>query len=289
MGTKVFPNRRDNRPTPCCDIPEEVIDISTRRSLRIHLLLKSPGELPQEMSAKASRRSPFFFLTFRSYRRFLSYSSHPPNFGWQHPFSPLGKNPVVASLSQSCQRKLLIPQAYVSKSQGALLTTFLFIYFFFFLTFRSFRRFLSYSSYPLNFGWRDGDTSSAMTVRVPLKGRDNSPTSSGDIKENTTWILLSTETFALNYLASFLAVIIWFDYGERIHLSGESEALFVSRHWFLLIVYSAKGLYTHCVWGGGDSTILLYYNATKNFNVNIFIIFINFRLTNSWFTDGIWG
>jgi hypothetical protein len=45
--------------------------------------------------------------------------------GWQHPFSRLGKNPVVAHpsprgggmlLSQHSQRKLLIPQAYVSQT-----------------------------------------------------------------------------------------------------------------------------------------------------------------------------
>jgi hypothetical protein len=41
----------------------------------------------------------FFFLTFPSFRRFLSYSSYPLNLGWQHPFSRLGKNPVVARLS----------------------------------------------------------------------------------------------------------------------------------------------------------------------------------------------
>jgi hypothetical protein len=41
----------------------------------------------------------FFFFTFRSFRRFLSYSSSPLKFGWQHPFSRLGKNPVVARLS----------------------------------------------------------------------------------------------------------------------------------------------------------------------------------------------
>jgi hypothetical protein len=39
------------------------------------------------------------FFTFRSFRRFLSYSSCSLNFDWQHPFSRLGKDPVVARLS----------------------------------------------------------------------------------------------------------------------------------------------------------------------------------------------
>jgi hypothetical protein len=32
-------------------------------------------------------------LDFLTFRRFLSYSSYRLNFGWQHPFRRLGKNP----------------------------------------------------------------------------------------------------------------------------------------------------------------------------------------------------